>query len=332
MNTSGALYLPFLIIAGGIVVSIITSFYITCSNDVVKTEHDLVLALRYQLIISSCLMTPLIGLLAEMFVREKSIDVDGIEGYKRMYLAIAAIAGLWCGVLIALYTDYTTSHRYKPVQEIVTASETGVATNIFFGLALGFLSTVFPVLMLSGTIYIGFICGGSFGVVMSSVGMLSISPTILTLHCMRSLWDSACGVAKLSKLHAVYLRLQSVQSALISTASYGRGFSCCTAALVGLSLLAAFSHRLGIKEIDLLHPLEMPWLILGAMVPYLFSALIINSVNGAAHALATELRVQVDNRKFDCDACLRILSNASVNGAMLPVLIVYIYIYIYIYY
>lgn len=157
---------------------------------------------------------------------------------------ICAVCGLWTGLFIGIITEYYTSYSYKPVREVASACETGAATNIIYGLALGHWSTLFPIIFLSITAFVCHTLLGMFGVALGALGMLSTMSVGLAIDAYGPVSDNAGGIAEMCNMgENVRSRTDALDAAGNTTAAIGKGFAIGSAALVSLSLYGAFITR-----------------------------------------------------------------------------------------
>jgi len=205
------------------------------------------------------------------------------------------LSGLVAGVVIGLATEYYTSYEYKPTKQVSEASLTGAATVIISGLAVGMMSTVIPVIAIGVTILIAFQIAGFYGVALAGVGLLSTLGITLATDAYGPVADNAGGIAEQAKLDPeVRERTDALDALGNTTAATGKGFAIGSAALTSLALLAAYAVASGIMEtgINLLSSTTLVGLMLGAMLPFLFSAFTMKAVGRAAFSMVEEVRRQ----------------------------------------
>ncbi len=245
----------------------------------------------------------------------------------------AIIAGLIVGILIGKITEVYTSADYKYVKKIAQQSETGAATTIISGLAVGMLSTVAPIILVCVAILVAYVFGGGlYGIALSAVGMLSISGMTIAVDAYGPVADNAGGIAEMSGLdesvREVTDKLDSVGN---TTAAIGKGFAIGSAALTALALFASFIEAVGVKPeaLNILEPTVLVGLLIGGMLPYLFSALTMDSVSIAAQEMIEEVRRQFRENpgimegtaKPDYKNCVAISTKAALKQMILPGLI-----------
>ncbi len=286
-----ALLYPILISAVGIPISLITKLLVT-----VKTEDDVAPALMKLLIISSGLMAVVMYFFTIALIPE-SFTLNG-ETYSAMGVYWCFLSGLVSGLAVGLLTGYYTSENYKPVQEVAKSCETGVATNIIFGLSLGYKSTVLPYLCIAFSIFVSWELAGMYGVAIASLGMLGTLVIALMIDAYGPVADNAGGIAEMVGLEStVRERTDILDSAGNTTAAIGKGFAIGAAILTSLALFAAFITAAGTLQgepitMSLLEPIVYTSVFIGAVLPFLFTAMTMRSVGDAAFAMIEEVRRQ----------------------------------------
>jgi inorganic pyrophosphatase len=237
-------YVPLLISGFGIIVCILTSFFgvfIYKVDEPTKIE----LALKIQLFLSTILM--LIALFVLMFLALPEY-LGSNDLYPRIYVPICAGGGLVAGFIIGMTTDYYTSNAHAPVQSVARACETGAATNIIHGLALGYYSCIPPIILLAIVAYIGNVLLGMYGVALGALGMLSTLCVGLAIDAYGPISDNAGGISEMCSLpEEVREKTDALDAAGNTTAAIGKGFAIGSAALVSLSLYGAFLTRASVK-------------------------------------------------------------------------------------
>ncbi len=241
--------------------------------------------------------------------------------------AIAVVAGLIVGVAIGKLTEIYTSGDYKHVKKIAEQSLTGHATTIISGFGVGLLSTVWPIVMIVVGIVVANAFAGLYGIALAAVGMLSTTGMVVAVDAYGPVSDNAGGIAEMSKLpkevRAITDKLDAVGN---TTAAIGKGFAIGSAALTALALFASYSQVVGLKTISLLDPMVIGGLFLGSMLPFLFSALTMNSVGKAAHQMIEEVRrqfrsdagIMAGTSKPDYAKCVDISTKAALKEMIAP--------------
>jgi len=291
-----ALLYPILISAVGIPVSLVTKLLVS-----VKTEEDVAPALMKLLVISSAIMAVVMFFFTGLLIPE-SFDLSG-EQYTSMGVYWCFLSGLVAGLAVGLLTGYYTSENYNPVKELAKSCETGVATNIIYGLALGYKSTVLPYLCIAISIFVSWELAGMYGVAIASLGMLGTLVIALTIDAYGPVADNAGGIAEMVGLDKeVRRRTDILDSAGNTTAAIGKGFAIGAAILTSLALFAAFittasnlMQENGDTEplaMSLLDPIVYVSLFIGAVLPFLFTAMTMKSVGKAAFDMIEEVRRQ----------------------------------------
>ena len=277
---AGILY-PLMISAFGIPVGMITYFF---ALNFMRVDEPKAIerTLKWQLFISTILMTPvLLGISYWTLPASFTLQNNSITT-KPIYAWVSTVIGLWGGLVIGLSTEYFTSNQYKPVRQLSQSCETGAATNIIYGIALGFLSDVIPILALAVTIYFSFYLCGMYGVALAALGMLSTLTIALTIDAYGPISDNAGGIAEMCGLEETRVRTDALDAAGNTTAAIGKGFAIGSAALVALALFGAFVTRTNLGSVNILAPLSFSGLLIGAMLPYAFTAMTMKSVGLAA--------------------------------------------------
>ena len=320
-----ALLYPILISAVGIPISLITKLVVS-----VKTEDDVAPALMKLLVISSVLMAVVMYPLTLQLI-PASFELGG-DTFSNMGVYLCFLSGLVSGLAVGLLTGYYTSEKYAPVQEVAKSCETGVATNIIYGLALGYKSTVLPYICIAISIFISWELAGMYGVAIASLGMLGTLVIALMIDAYGPVADNAGGIAEMVGLESeVRRRTDILDSAGNTTAAIGKGFAIGAAILTSLALFAAFitiSEKLMGAPItmSLLDPMVFTSVFIGAVLPFLFTAMTMKSVGKAAFAMIEEVRLQFrtipgimeGTGKPDYAKCVAISTQAALKEMIAP--------------
>ena len=327
------LLFPLLISAVGILACFITSIYgiyFYKVDEIAKIE----LALKLQLLISTILV--LIGLFFISFHFLPRTWEQFDQTCHWWFVVVCTGLGLVGGFFIGLSTDYYTSSAHQPVQEMASACASGPAINVIYGLSLGYLSTIVPIIILSLTVLVSVRLLGMFGVALAAIGMLSTLAVCLAIDVYGPISDNAGGIAEMSQLgEDVRTLTDALDAAGNTTAAIGKGFAIGSAALVALALYGAFITRAKQSKVNPIMNIEIndPWifcsLLIGAMLPYAFSALTMKSVGSAAQEMVNEVREQFKNPKIrsgeqepDYEKCIKVSTSASLREMVLPGLLV----------
>merc|ERR1712241_507871 len=270
-------------------------------------------------------MTPVVVWMGKMCLPETfKMDADG-EDVKWWYCALSIVLGLWSGLIIGYVTEYYTSFSYPPVREIAETQKQSAATGIIYGLALGYLSCIVPVICLGITILIAHTLCGMFGVALGALGMLGTMTMALTIDAYGPISDNAGGIAEMSGLPETVRELTDwLDAAGNTTAAIGKGFAIGSAALVSLALFGAYTVRADVTQVDILNPWVFTGLLFGAMMPYAFAAWTMKSVGKAANDMVKECLEQFpkimgpENMTPDYERCIRISTEASLREMIAP--------------
>ena len=328
--------LPLALAAAGIVISILGTFLVRT-----KEGGDPQTALNVGTFSAGAVMAvltfPIVKALAPA-----TFSLNGIE-YSSVGIFWATIAGLVGGIAIGMLTEYYTAESKGPAQKIAKASETGAATNIIAGLGTGMQSTALPVICLGAAIILSYHFAGLYGIAIAALGMLATTGIQLAVDAYGPIADNAGGLAEMAELPPeVRQRTDKLDAVGNTTAAIGKGFAIGSAALTALALFAAFRETVfntrvadGMDEavarmvIDVTDPTVMAGLLLGAMMPFLFSSFAMSAVGRAAFAMIEEVRRQFKEipgllegtGKADYARCVDISTAAAIKEMTVPALL-----------
>src|SRR5690554_6892492 len=252
---------------------------------------------------------------------------DGSVSFTKMGVFGAVFIGLVVGTLMSYITEFYTAMGKRPVNSIIKQSSTGHATNIIAGLAIGMESTVFPILVLAGGIFGSYMMAGLYGVAIAAAGMMATTAMQLAIDAFGPIADNAGGIAEMSGLpKEVRERTDTLNAMSNTTAATGKGFAIASAALTALALFGAYVGISGISSIDIYKAPVLAALLVGAMIPFIFSSLAIAAVGRAAMAMVEEVRRQFREipgimeykATPEYDKCVDISTKASLREMVLP--------------
>ena len=306
---AGVFY-PLVIAAVGIVASIIATFFVRGKDN--SNPHQ---ALKMGSYVSAGIVAVASIVLSKVF-------------FDRFYCAAAIIAGIVVGLVIGFVTEVYTSEDYKSVKRIADQSETGSATTIISGVAVGMMSTWVPILLICVGIYISYsVTGDLYGIALAAVGMLSTTGITVAVDAYGPIADNSGGIAEMSGLDPHVREITDKLDAVgNTTAAMGKGFAIGSAALTALALFVSYATEVQLDALDLLDPNVVIGLLIGGMLPFAFSAMTMDSVSKAAYKMIEEVRRQFHEipgilegkAKPDYSSCVSISTRAALHEMIVP--------------
>ena len=308
-NGAGAFY-PLAISAVGIIASIIATFFVRGKDN--SNPHT---ALKMGSYVSAAIVAVASIIISKLF-------------FGGMQFSAAIIAGIVVGLVIGFVTEVYTSEDYNSVKRIAEQSETGSATTIISGVAVGMMSTWVPVLLICVGIYVSYsVTGNLYGIALAAVGMLSTTGITVAVDAYGPIADNSGGIAEMSGLdphvREVTDKLDAVGN---TTAAMGKGFAIGSAALTALALFVSYATEVQLEVLDLLSPYVVIGLLIGGMLPFAFSAMTMDSVSKAAYKMIEEVRRQFHEipgilegkAKPDYGTCVSISTKAALHEMIVP--------------
>ncbi|MEM5872040.1 MAG: sodium-translocating pyrophosphatase, partial [Candidatus Aenigmatarchaeota archaeon] len=309
-NFANAVILPLMLASLGILVSVVGTFFVRTKGE------DAQGALNKGIYAASILM----------FITSYFL-ITYVAGPNGINLWFATVAGLVAGVVVGISTEYYTSNKYKPTRYIAESSQTGAATNLISGLAIGMKSTLIPVVVVGAAILISYYFAGLYGIAIAAVGMLSTLGITLATDTYGPVADNAAGIAEMAGLgKEIRERAEQLDAVGNTTAAIGKGFAIGSAALTALSLFVVYGQTFNLSAMSLTNPYVVVGIFIGALLPFLFCSFALEAVGKAAYAIVNEVRRQFKEikglmegkAKPDYNRCIEISAHAAIVKMIVP--------------
>ena len=333
VQTPDALFFPLAVTASGVIASFVSVLFIyAVKTTIANVQRNLISQIALSTLFMTFTVIPAMYLLPQEFTFAGGANKTALTSHRWDCFG-CVMFGLWSGMIIGFITDYYTNNRWSPTQKLAESCKDGPAPNIILGIALGYKSCIIPILCITATIGYAFNKAGMYGIGLSALGMLGSLPVALSVDGYGPISDNAGGIAEMCGLPGeIRRRTDALDAAGNTTAAVGKGFAIGSACLVGLALFGAFITRIGDDSVDILKPTQFAGLLVGAMLPYAFSAMTMQAVGDSAQQMMAFIetdynRVQSNKKEGktakeditpDYQGCINISTNESLRLMIAP--------------
>ncbi|VWU51424.1 V-type H(+)-translocating pyrophosphatase, putative [Hepatocystis sp. ex Piliocolobus tephrosceles] len=321
-NLNSCIYFPLLSLSMSILVGIATYLIVMHIIKIVE-KKDIEIALRSLIVLSTIMQTMLIIILGYMCI-PKIIRYNIIKEIQRWKIVLPFLLGLWSCLIICFSTEFYTSYIFKPVQNIANKQKISAATGIIYGFSLGYQSTVIPIICLSITLGISYNLCELYGIALAAVGMLSTLCMCLSIEAYGPMSVNADGISEIAGLPLeVKTKTNMLDEISNTTISIGKGYSITSATLTAFALLSAYASVAQLRQLNILNSWVLMGILIGAMLPYIYTAFTIKSVTMAADSVLTECLLQLplilsDRQKPDYEKCIDYATDVSLKMLIVP--------------
>lgn len=315
-------WLPLLVASAGIISSVIGVFYVKLFGR--KNPQSALMGGTYVSAILTAIATYFI---VKEIIPETWSPAHTTNNYSQLGPFYATILGIVSGIVVGFVSEYFTSSKYKPVKNLAEESQSGPAITVTGGISVGMASTAIPVLVLAISVILAYQLADIYGVAMAALGMLATTGMVVAVDSYGPIADNAGGIAEMAELRPEVRKItDSLDAVGNTTAAIGKGFAIGSAAFAAMGLLVAYIQVVEIDAATINKPTVLAGLLVGAMLPYVFSSMLFKAVSQAAFKMIDEVRRQFREIKGlmegkvmpDSAKCVDISTNSAIKGMLIP--------------